>query len=134
MFRVIGGWLHRYFSDEEAIVLLLLLAAALVIILVFGTMLAPVFAGLVLAFVLQGSVAWLERMKCPHMVAVTLTFVFFIAVLLAVILLMMPLIWEQGSTLLNELPRMVQQWQQMLLHLPEAYPGFCVRRTGACLE
>ncbi|MTI13745.1 AI-2E family transporter [Sansalvadorimonas verongulae] len=124
MFRVIGGWLHRYFSDEEAIVLLLLLAAALVIILVLGTMLAPVFAGLVLAFVLQGCVAWFERMKCPHMLAVSLTFVFFIAVLLAVILLIMPLIWEQGSTLLNELPRMVQQWQQMLQHLPEAYPGF----------
>ncbi|WP_281648142.1 AI-2E family transporter [Parendozoicomonas sp. Alg238-R29] len=124
MFRVIGGWVHRYFSDEEAIVLLLLLAAALVVILLFGTMLAPVFAGLVLAFVLQGGVTWLERLKCPHILAVSLTFACFIAVLLAVMLLMMPLIWEQSTALLNELPRMVQQWRQMLQHLPETYPGF----------
>lgn len=124
MFRVLGGWIHRHFSDEEAIVLLLLLASALVIILTLGTMLAPVFAGLVLAFVLQGVVAWLERRKCPHMVAVSLAFTFFIAVLLAIILLMMPLIWEQGSTLLNEFPRMVQQWQKLLMQLPDVYPGF----------
>ena len=124
MFRVIGGWWHRYFSDEEAIVLLLLLGMALLVILVFGSMLAPVFAGLALAFVLQGVVGWLERHKCPHMLAVSLTFILFLTVFFAVILLMMPLVWEQGATLFNELPRMVKQWQGMLQQLPESYPGF----------
>ena len=124
MFKVIGRWLHRYFSDEEAIVLLLLLAGALLVIMVFGSMLAPVFAGLALAFVLQGVVGWLERFKVPHLAAVSLTFVLFLAVLLVVILLMMPLIWEQSSTLLNEFPRMVQHGMTLLQHLPDEYPGF----------
>ncbi len=124
MFRVLGGWLHRYFSDEEAIVLLLLLACALLVVLVFGSMLAPVFSGLVLAFVLQGLVGLLERIRCPHMVAVCVAFTLFLAAMLAVLLLMMPLIWDQSSALFNELPRMVAQWQVMLHDLPKEYPGF----------
>ena len=124
MFRVLKGWVHRYFSDEEAIVLLLLLVAAMVVILVFGSMLAPVLAGMVFAFILQGIVDWLERMRVPHMLAVVISFILFVAVFLVLFLLLMPLIWDQSSALLNELPRMVQEWQGVVRHLPETYPGF----------
>ncbi|CAM3867423.1 AI-2E family transporter [Parendozoicomonas haliclonae] len=124
MFRVIGRWFHRYFSDDEAIVLILLLGVALFTILVLGAMLAPVFAALVLAFVLQGLVNWLEKKGLPHILSVVVSFLLFVAVFLAVLLLMVPLVWEQGSNLLNELPGMVQQWQDALQHLPETYPGF----------
>ncbi|MCL6270250.1 AI-2E family transporter [Sansalvadorimonas sp. 2012CJ34-2] len=124
MFKVIRGWIHRYFSDEEAIVLVLLLASALLVILFFGSILAPVFAGLGFAFILQGVVSWQERHGVPHMLAVSVTFLMFLAIFLAVILLMMPLIWEQGTTLLNELPRMLAKGEDMLQHLPDEYPGF----------
>ncbi len=124
MFKLIRSWIHRYFSDEEAIVLIMLLVAALMVILFFGATLAPVFAGLAFAFLLQGIVSWLEKRGAPHLLAVSLTFVFFLAIFLAVILLMIPLIWEQGTTLLNELPRMLVHGQDMLRHLPETFPGF----------
>ncbi len=124
MFRVIGRWFHRYFSDDEAIVLLLLLVFALVTILALGTMLAPVIAGLAFAFVLQGIVNWLERRRCPHLLAVTMAFLLFVTLLLTVVLLMGPLIWEQGTALLNELPGMLKQWQEVLQELPQEYPGF----------
>ncbi len=124
MFRVVKRWFQKYLSDDEAIVLLLLLGFALFVILAFGSILAPVMVSIVIAFILQGIVNWLEKYRCPHMIAVTLVFLLFVTLMLAILLLMIPLVWEQGSALINELPGMVQQWQIVLQELPEEYPGF----------
>ncbi|MCY4473281.1 MAG: AI-2E family transporter [Kistimonas sp.] len=121
--KIIGGWIQRYFSSEEALAMLFLLAGALAVILLFGSVLAPVIASLVLAFILQGLVSILERLHCPRGLAVNLVFLLFMALFIAVFLLVLPLVWDQGTTLLNELPRMVQPWRELLSKLPEAYPG-----------
>lgn len=121
--RILGSWMHRYLSSEEALVVLLLLAAALLMVLFFGSVMAPVLAALVLAFVLQGLVARLEQIDCPRLLAVNLVFLLFMALFLAVFLVVLPLLWDQGTTLLNEMPRMVQQWKLLLNNLPEMYPG-----------
>jgi len=56
MLNVLRGWIHRYFSDEEAVVLGVLLVVAFATVLTLGHMLAPVIAGLVLAYLMQGLV------------------------------------------------------------------------------
>jgi putative permease len=66
MFKVLRDWMQRYFSDEEAVVLAVLLFLAFTIVLTLGGMLAPVLAGLVLAFLMQGMVAQLERLRMPE--------------------------------------------------------------------
>ena len=81
MLDTIKGWLHRYLSDSEALVLLLLLVAGFAIILTMGNMLAPVFAALVLAFLMQGLVNWLQNRGLGHSGSVTLVFVLFVTVL-----------------------------------------------------
>ena len=60
MFNVLRGWVQRYFSDEEAVVLAVLLFLAFTLVLTLGGMLAPVLAGLVLAFLMQGVVNFLS--------------------------------------------------------------------------
>ena len=122
MLNVLRGWIHRYFSDEEAVVLGVLLIVAFATILTLGHMLAPVFAGLVMAFLMQGLVGALERIKLPHIVAVWLVFLMFIGLLTVCILFLAPLMWQQVLTLFNELPRMLVEWQSLLLLLPERYP------------
>lgn len=122
MKAIFSKWIERYFSDEEALFLFLLLGASLLIILTLGKPLAPVFAGLILAFLMQGGVDWLERRRVPHLAAVMLVFAAFVSFLLAVSLIVMPLAWKQLSNLFNELPRMVQHVQGLLLVLPEKYP------------
>jgi len=122
MLNVLRGWIHRYFSDEEAVVLAVLLAVAFAAVLTFGDMLAPVIAGLVLAFLMQGLVGALERIRIPHLVAVWLVFLMFVGVLTVFILFLGPLVWQQLLTLFNELPRMLVEWQSLLLLLPERYP------------
>lgn len=65
MFKVLRDWMQRYFSDEEAVVLAVLLFLAFTAVLTLGGMLAPVLAGMVLAFLMQGLVNALERLRVP---------------------------------------------------------------------
>ncbi|MFJ3484077.1 AI-2E family transporter [Pseudomonas sp. NPDC090202] len=122
MFKVLRDWMQRYFSDEEAVVLAVLLFLAFTIILTLGGMLAPVLAGLVLAFLMQGVVVQLERLRVPERGAVGMVFALFMGALALFLLVLVPLLWHQLITLFNELPGMLAKWQSLLLLLPERYP------------
>ncbi|SER35986.1 putative permease [Pseudomonas sp. NFACC02] len=122
MFKVLRDWMQRYFSDEEAVVLAVLLVLAFTIVLTLGGMLAPVLAGLVLAFLMQGMVVQLERLHVPEGGAVGLVFALFMGALAVFLLVLVPLLWHQLITLFNELPGMLAKWQSLLLLLPERYP------------
>lgn len=124
MLNVIKGWFHSYLSDQEAIVLLAILLVGFVVILTMGKMLAPALAALIFAFLMQGVVNWLEQRRMPHILAVSLVFTGFIAALLLVIFVVVPLVWEQVTHLLNALPGMVREGQALLVSLPDLYPGF----------
>lgn len=122
MRKIFSKWIDRYFSDEEAVLLFVLLGGALLIILTMGQMLTPVFAGLILAFLMQGAVTWLESRKLPHILSVSLVFVLFVSVTLALLLFVLPLVWRQAGNLFNELPRILSEVQQLALLLPKQYP------------
>ena len=122
MFKVLRDWMQRYFSDEEAVVLAVLLFLAFTVVLTLGGMLAPVLAGLVLAFLMQGMVAQLERLRMPEGAAVGVVFALFMGALAVFLLVLVPLLWHQLITLFNELPGMLAKWQSLLLLLPERYP------------
>ncbi|SEE21915.1 AI-2E family transporter [Pseudomonas migulae] len=122
MFKVLRDWIQRYFSDEEAVVLAVLLFLAFTAVLTLGGMLAPVLAGMVLAYLMQGLVVTLEHLRMPGGVAVGLVFALFMGVLLVFIVIVVPLLWHQLITLFNELPGMLAKWQSLLLLLPERYP------------
>lgn len=122
MFKVLRDWTQRYFSDEEAVVLAVLLFLAFTAVLTLGGMLAPVLAGMVLAYLMQGLVVSLERLRLPGGAAVGLVFALFMGLLLVFILVVVPLLWHQFVTLFNELPGMLAKWQSLLLLLPERYP------------
>lgn len=122
MLKVFKGWLQRYFSDEQAVLLAVLLVLGFGVVVSLGGMLAPVLAGLVLAFLMQGLVVALERLGLPHAIAVWGVFLFFVSILGALLLVLLPLVWQQMFTLFNELPRMLGEWQALLMLLPERYP------------
>jgi putative permease len=122
MLKVLQDWFHRYFSDEQAVVLAILLVLGFAVVLNLGGMLAPVLTGLILAFLMQGLVNAFERLRLPQIVAVWLVFILFVSALALFMLVLVPLIWRQLSGLFNELPRMLGEWQSLLLLLPERYP------------
>jgi len=118
------SWIDKYFSDEAAITLGIVLVACIVILMTLGRLLAPVLAGFVLAYLLQGVVSGLEKLKIPHLLAVILAFLFFCAVLVWMIFMVLPLVWGQMTTLFNELPIMAKQAQAALVELPMKYPAY----------
>ncbi|MBF8221815.1 AI-2E family transporter [Halomonas sp. 328] len=119
---VFKGWMERYFSDEEAVILLVVLVLGFAAVIWLGKMLAPFFTSLVIAFLLQGAVNWLERRGAPHLLAVSVVFLGFIGLLLALALILMPLIWNQLVGLVQEAPRMFASGQLLLDDLQERYP------------
>ncbi|MFO6080081.1 AI-2E family transporter, partial [Pseudomonas aeruginosa] len=121
MIKVLRDWMQRYFSDEEAVVLAIMLVLGFSVILAFGGMLAPVLAAMVIAFLIQGVVGMLERFRVPHLFAVWLVYSLFLGLLALFLVVLLPLLWQQLFTLFNELPRMLGEWQSVLLMLPERY-------------
>lgn len=123
MQKVLGKWIQRYFSNEEALLLSALLLVSAIIIFYLGGALVPVFASLIFAFMMQGAVNRLQRIGVRRLFAVVLVFLGFIGFFVAFFLIVMPIAWRQSVNLFNELPRMVIEVQNLLLLLPEKYPG-----------
>ena len=124
MLKIIKSWFEKYFSDEEAVVVFILLIAGTLIVLNFGTMMAPVIGSIIVAYVLQGLVSKLQRIKMPHIAAVLTVFTVFIGITLVTFLLLLPLVFRQVSALVKELPTMVTNGKALIELLPERYPQF----------
>lgn len=122
MFRILKAWLDRLFADEQALLLILLLIAGGLIMAFFGSMLAPVFASMILAYLTMGLVQWLERFGVRHLIAVWGIYTLFIIGLGAIVLLLIPAVWRQATAFVGELPAMAGQLQGVLFLLPEQYP------------
>lgn len=122
--KVISGWINRYFSNEEAIFLVIFLAAALLILIFFGAVLAPILTGLAFAFLLRGVVARLTAWRVPRLVAVGLVEVLFLGVLTALVVIILPLVWQQLRDLVNALPGFLDGLRELTSELPQRYPEF----------
>jgi putative permease len=122
MIGTLRAWYHRYFSDPEVVILAILLIVGFTAVVYLGNMLAPVFAALVIAFLLESMVRVLVRLHLPRLPAVVLVFLVFMTVLVLVLFFLLPLLSQQITELVAELPRMVARGQQVLMQLPELYP------------
>lgn len=123
MFDIVSIWYRRYFSHPQAVLLVLLLCISAVVILYFGHMLAPALAAAVIAYLLEGTINQLERRSVPRLLAVTIVFTGFLAVLIFLLLGLMPILSRQVTNFVQELPRMINEGRALLLRLPEIYPN-----------
>ena len=122
MFKVFRSWLDHFFADEQALLLLVLLATGLTTILMFGASLAPVITSMILAYLTLGLVQWLERFGVNHLPAVWGIYSLFIALLLTFVFIVLPLLWQQATDLLSNLPLMLEKLMDLFMLLPEQYP------------
>jgi putative permease len=135
MFRLIREWLDRHFSDPQILILGLLLVVGFVAIFFLGRMLVPVFASVVIAYLLDGIVTRFQSLRIPRTILVVIVFLLFLAVLMLLIVWLLPMLSSQIGQLLQQLPAMVKAGQQELLGLPERYPGFVSeQQIGQVLE
>ena len=122
MLDLIQNWYQRNFSDPQAVILLLILSFGLLIILYMGEMLAPVLASVVIAYMLEAVVIMLMNYKVPRLAAVIFVCVIFFFSLMLFILLTVPVMSNQITQLIQDLPNQIDKGQQGLLTLPQRYP------------
>ena len=123
MISVLRSWYERHFSDPQAVILAILLLVGFTTIMFMGDVLTPVIAAVVIAYVLEGSVKKLQRLKVPHFLEVVILFIF---ILLVILLGLAPLLSKQLTQLFRELPNMLNRGQEILMTLPQQYPFISV--------
>jgi putative permease len=124
MWQVITKWLRCYLSDPEAVSLLIALLLAIAAFMVLGNVLVPIIASIIIAYMLSGFVARLEKWKCPHVIAVILVYLLFISVLLIFFIWLLPILFEQLSNLFKEVPDMLNRGQAFLINLQQYHPEY----------
>jgi len=128
-------WIYRHLSDPQVVGLAVLLLVGLAVVTFLGSMLVPVFASIVLAYLLEGLVRLLVRKGVSRTLAVLGVYVVFMICLVAVLVALLPTIVNQVIQLVENLPAMLEQGQQALLRLPERYPAyFSTEQVAALLD
>lgn len=118
------AWLRRQLADPQIVALALVVVLLALSIWLFGKMLAPLIAALVIAYLLDGLATRLRARGIPHIAAVLLVFSLFLAVLWVAFFWLLPLLTRQMGQLFQQIPFMVAEVQKSLLQLPERYPTF----------
>lgn len=126
--EALRNWLRRQLSDPQVIVLILLLGAGFLVITLLSKKLTPVLVSLVLAYLLEGLVGMLQKVKVPRFLAVLLVFSFFLCLCIVLLVFLVPLIVQQIQQLFTQLPVIVQWIQGQLMRLPETYPEYITKQ------
>lgn len=120
--QIVKDWFQRHFSNPQVVILALVLLLGLVVVVFFGTVLAPVFAAIVVAYLLEGVVSRLEHIRIPRGFSVALVFAGFLLLSLFLLLVVVPPLIRQIGQLVQQLPMWISEGREMLLRLPEQYP------------
>ncbi|MGB5475198.1 MAG: AI-2E family transporter [Gammaproteobacteria bacterium] len=121
--NIVYEWYQRTMSDPHAVILAVLLAIGFIVMLTLGQMLAPVLAGVVIAYLLDGVVEKMHRLGAPRLSAVVLVFLLFMSFLAFALFWLVPRLSVQVTQLLRQLPDIIATVQGLMLQLPEKYPA-----------
>jgi len=121
MLDIFNRWFQRHFSDPQVIFLVVFLVLSFTIVIVFNDTLAPVFASIVIAYLLEGLVVLSNHFIKHRQVSVVLVFVGFLTVLMLTLFVITPLLWEQITDLIKDTPKYFEQGRQLILQLPSNY-------------
>lgn len=123
MLKLVNDWYHRHFNDPQVAILALLLLSSAFILYIFGDILAPLLAAIIIAYLLDGVVFKCVQHKVPRFIAIIFTFSLFIVFLVIVLFILAPLLIRQATQFVLEIPKMFTQGQELLMQLPEKYPN-----------
>lgn len=120
--ELLKNWFKQSFSDPQVVILGVTLVVGFAIIVGLGAWLAPMFASIVIAYLLEALVSRLQRLGMPRMLAVVIVFLLFIALLIFLIFGLVPIVTRQLTQFVQQLPNYIAQGQVLLKQLPAAYP------------
>jgi putative permease len=120
--NLLTSWFKRTFADPQVVILGIVLVAGFAIILGLGRILAPFFASVVIAYLLEAAVTRLQKVGLSRLASVLLVFLLFLAGLFFLLFGLVPMLTRQLTQLVQQLPNYISQGQELLLQLPNRYP------------
>ena len=126
--NLLTSWFRRTFADPQVVILGIVLIAGVLVVAGLGRMLAPVFASIVIAYLLEAVVIRLQLLGLPRLASVLLVFLLFLASLFFLFFGLVPMLIRQLTQLVQQLPNYITQGQDLLLQLPERYPQLVSER------
>lgn len=122
--RFLKDRFNRFLPNTQTISLAIILVVSFILIYSLADLLMPVFASIVLAYLLEGVVSKLEILKLPRLPAVYLVFSCFMTGLGILLFYLMPVVSEQAVELVQHIPAIMYSLQNEIMRLPETYPQF----------
>lgn len=121
-FDFVRDFFHRFLPNSQVVSLAISLIVGSLLIYSLLGLLMPVFAAIVLAYLLEGLVHKVEGLRAPRVLAVHLVFFAFLTVLGFILFVLLPMVSEQTVQLVQRIPEMVYSAQIQIMRLPEMYP------------
>jgi len=121
--ELLKNWFKRYLSDPQVVILGVVLLVGLFVVIGLGKWLAPMFAAVIIAYLLEALVIRLQKLGLPRFPAVILVFLGFLALMIFLLFVVIPRISRQLTQLVQQFPDYLARGQEVLTHLPERYPA-----------
>ena len=121
--NIVREWFTRHFSDPQVVALALILVSSIALVMIFGALLTPVLAAVVVAYLLDGPVQWLERVRLPRWAGAALVSTALLIGVVWVSFALLPLLTRQAGQILQEVPSLISSAQDWIAALPRRYPA-----------
>ena len=119
-----SDWSQRHFSNPEVIELLLVLAAGFGVVLFAGSMLAPVLAAVVIAYILEALVGMLVEWGMSRLLAALLISALAFGFVPLILFGLLPVLAGQLKELVQQAPEMLSDGRQSLLSIQAQYADY----------
>ena len=123
-FDIVKNTFKRFFPNSQAVALAMSLLISFLLIYYLSNILLPVFAAIIIAYLLEGIVLKAEQFKLPRLPAVYMVFFIFMAGLVFLLFILLPIVYQQTLQLVLHFPEMIRSIQNQIMQLPELYPQF----------
>lgn len=122
MIKIFIDWYRRRFSDPDAVSLLIFIILFFIIIYFFNKILLPILIAVAFSYLLETPIKFLIKHGLPRLLAVSLVLMIFVSMVLLAVIILLPLIWQQGISLIGNIPMMLTFLNKYLMTLPQHYP------------
>ena len=118
----LSHWFKRQIANPQILYLATVLIGSLLVVTYAGNMLAPVLVSLVIAYLLESLVKKVTVFRLPRLAAIWLVFLSFMLFLLTVVFVLIPVLYNQITEVVQQIPNIMSRGQAALMALPERYP------------
>lgn len=122
MFKLLIDWYRRRFSDPNVASLMIVMISFFIVIYFFYEILLPILIAVILSYLLETPIKFLIKKKIPRIIAVIFILLIFVSIVLLGAIILLPIIWQQGVSLVGNIPIMLTFVNKSLMALPEHYP------------